>query len=97
MKRKEQKSKQYRWYIVITLFVVYFSSVLISQQFHLNQVADDQIAADTRLELAKREHEELLKERELLDDRDYLEKVAREELGMVKAGEVPYSLVKKNR
>ncbi len=94
MKRKENK-KQYRWYIVVALFVVYFSSVLISQQFHLNQVEEDQIAADSRLELAKREHEELLKERELLDDRDYLEKIAREELGMVKAGEIPYSLVRK--
>jgi len=97
MKRKEKKNKQYRWYIVVALFVVYFSSVLISQQFHLNQVADDQIAADTRLELAKREHEELLKERAFLDNRDYIEKIAREELGMVKTGEIPYSLVKKNR
>lgn len=96
MKRKE-KTKQYRWYIVIALFVVYFASVLISQQFHLNQVSEDQVAADTRLELAKREHEELLNERKLLDDRDYLEKIAREELGMVKAGEIPYSLVRKDR
>jgi len=96
MRRKEKK-KQYRWYIVIALFVIYFSSVLISQQFHLNQVEEDQLAADSRLELAKREQEALLKERELLEDRDYLEKVAREELGMVKAGEIPYSLVKKNR
>lgn len=96
MQRKEKK-KQYRWYIVIALFVIYFSSVLVSQQFHLNQVEADQIEANSRLELAKREQKELLKERELLEDRDYLEKIAREELGMVKAGEIPYSLVKRNK
>ena len=96
MKRKGKKG-QYKWYLVIALFVIYFSSILISQQFHLNQVEDDQIAADKRRELARREQEELLKERELLDDREYLEKIAREELGMVKAGEIPYSLVKKNK
>ncbi|MBO6178775.1 MAG: septum formation initiator family protein [Selenomonadaceae bacterium] len=96
MGRKE-KGRQYKWIIVAALFIIYFSSVLINQQVHLNQVEMDQIAADSRLELAKRENEELLKERELLNDVNYLEKVAREELGMVKAGEIPYSLVRKDR
>ena len=96
MKRKE-KGRQYKWIIVVVLFALYFSSVLINQQMHLNQVKKDQVVADSRLELAKREHEELLKERDLLNDPDYLERIAREELGMVKAGEIPYSLVKKNR
>ena len=96
MGRKE-KGRQYKWIIVAALFIIYFSSVLINQQVHLNQVEMDQIAADSRLELAKRENEERLKERELLNDVSYLEKVAREELGMVKAGEIHYSLVRKDR
>ena len=96
MGRKE-KGRQYKWIIVAALFIIYFSSVLINQQVHLNQVERDQIAADSRLELAKRENAELLKERDLLNDINYVEKIAREELGMVKAGEIPYSLVRKDR
>lgn len=93
----EVTGKSYRWYFVVAVFVVYFSSVLISQQVHLNQVEENQILADIRLDVAKREHEELLKQRELLENREYLEKIAREELGMVRAGEIPYSLTRKDR
>ena len=92
---RKGKGRQYKWILVAALFIIYFSSVLINQQVHLNQVERDQIAADSRLELAKRENAELLKERDLLNDINYVEKIAREELGMVKAGEIPYSLVRK--
>ena len=88
---KKAKGKWFSWFAVaLFLVVAYFSSVLISQQVHLNQVARDQEMAEARLAAAKREHAALEKERDDLVNREYIEKIAREELGMTKQGELPY-------
>ena len=94
---KQEKKKGFDWFLpIIVLIVIYFSSLLISQQFYLNQVSRDQSAADLRLQAAQQENEALRQERDRLEDADYVERIAREDLGLTRAGEIPYSHVKKN-
>ena len=71
--------------------IVYFSSILFSQQGHLHQLEQDQAAAEARLAAAQQENEQLRQEKENLGKLDYIEKLAREELGMTRHDELPYS------
>lgn len=70
--------------------VAYFSFVLITQQFRLQDMDREQEMAQMRLEAAQQENAELLKEKDNLSSEDYIEKIAREELGMTRQGELPY-------
>ncbi len=80
------------WFALIMLaIIVYFSSILISQQVYLSQAADDYAVAKARLEAAQKENEALKEETRQLNELGYIEKIAREELGMTRAGELPYS------
>ncbi len=95
---KSEKKRGFNWFVLaLALIVLYFSSILISQQFYLNQVGRDQAASDARLQAALQEKEALLREKEKLNDVDYIERVAREELGMTREGEIPYSTVRRER
>lgn len=57
---------------------------------YLSQVEEQTIIAEERLNKAKQINEELSREKDNLNKLEYVEKVAREELGMTKPGEVPY-------
>ena len=80
------------WFALIMLaIIVYFSSILISQQVYLSQAADEYASAKARLEAAEKENTALKEEARQLNELGYIEKIAREELGMTRAGELPYS------
>lgn len=53
----------------------------IHQEFRLNQL---------KLEQTEQVHQSLIDEKNRLNTPDYVEKIAREDLGLVKPGEVPY-------
>ena len=83
--------KSFNWFAVVMLaMIVYFSTVLISQQVHLAHVSESQRIADKRLEKAKATNEKLRKELAELQDINNIEKLAREDLGLAKEGEMPY-------
>ncbi|MBR2215407.1 MAG: septum formation initiator family protein [Selenomonadaceae bacterium] len=87
-----KKKRGINWYyVLIAVIILYFSSVLIHQQFYLNQVGADKQTAESRVDQARAENEALKAERDRLNDRAFIEKVAREELGLTKPGELPYS------
>ena len=95
---EEKKEKTFHWFLLAAIIIVlYFSSVLISQQFYLNQVNRDQASADARLQEAQKENAALREAREMLSDPAYIERIAREELGMTRPDEIPYSTVRKGR
>ncbi len=80
------------WFALIMLaIIVYFASILISQQVYLSQAADEYASAKARLEAAEKENTALKEEARQLNELGYIEKIAREELGMTRAGELPYS------
>ena len=83
--------KSFNWFALIMLVMIaYFTTVLISQQVHLSHVSESQRIADKRLEKAKATNEKLRKELAELQDINNIEKLAREELGFTKEGEMPY-------
>ena len=80
---RQGRKRGINWFFLVLIAVIaYFSSIMISQQMYLSQVSEDQAAAEQRLAAARKENEELRQERENLNRMDYIEKLAREELGM---------------
>lgn len=90
--RKRPKKYRVSWFFLLLVIIVgYFVSILISQQVYLSQVSRDQAAAEARLQAAQKENEALRQEKEKLNELGYIEKIAREELGMTRTGELPYT------
>lgn len=88
-----RKRKGLNWFAIFMFLVVaYFSTVLISQQVHLSHVSETQRIADKRLEKAQAENEKLRKQYEELQDLNNIERLAREDLGLAKDGELPYQM-----
>lgn len=88
-----KQRKSINWFAIFMFLVfAYFGTVLISQQVHLAHVSDSQYLADKRLEKAQAENEKLRKEYESLQDLSNIEKLAREDLGLAKNGEMPYQM-----
>ena len=86
-----QKRSGFNWFMLLMLAtVIYFSTVLISQQVHLSHVSESQRIADKRLAKAKETNEKLRKELAELQDINNIERLAREDLGLTKEGEMPY-------
>ena len=81
----------FNWFaLIMFMMIAYFSTVLISQQVHLSHVSESQRIADKRLETAKATNARLQKELAELQNLDNIEKLAREDLGLAKEGELPY-------
>lgn len=86
-----RKRNGFNWFALLMFaMIAYFSTVLISQQVHLAHVSESQRIADKRLEKAKATNEKLRRELAALQDINNIEKLAREDLGLAKEGEMPY-------
>lgn len=96
MSGKVKGRQRINWFVLILAgILIYFFSLLVSQQMYLHQTGSDQEAAEARLKLAQQENARLREEQENLNRLDYIEKLAREELGMTRQGELPYSTGRK--
>ena len=81
-----------RWFgITVLLILGYFGSMIVSQGLYLSHVHEDQRLASERLAAAQAENDRLRAEKQRLGELPYIEKLAREELGMTGAGELPYA------
>ena len=89
--RTRKKSRHPNWFMFILIAVMLYSICkIVDQQQALNNLDDDLSQAQARYEAAKKENEELLKEQQNLGDPDHVERLAREDLGMTRQGELPY-------
>lgn len=94
--RSRSSKRRPNWFLVLLLCVcAYFAYVFCVQQMNLNELKADTEAARVRLANAQQENEKLIQEKESLSDLEYIEKIAREELGMTREGEMPYIYQKK--
>lgn len=94
MKRSRFKINWFN--IVVCILSGYFIYTFIGQQMQINSL--DREVQNTRLQIEalNEEAKKLTEERERLNSTAYIEKIAREELGLVKPGEVPYVQIKNN-
>jgi cell division protein FtsL len=80
-----------RWFrLVVILILGYCAYVFIGQQIELRAVNHEAEATRARLEQLKQLNKSLTEEKERLNTPAYVEKLARDDLGLVKPGEVPY-------
>lgn len=83
--------RKFSWFrVLLAIIIAYFGYVGFNQQVHLNNIDREQELANSRLLEAKRINNELVTEKDKLNQVEYIEKIAREELGLVKPGEMPY-------
>ena len=79
------------WFRLITIILsCYFVYLSIGQQSQLNAISNEKEAMRMQLAEFQQINTALKEERDALNDRNYVEKLAREELGLVKPGETPY-------
>ncbi|ANR71951.1 septum formation inhibitor MinC [Selenomonas sp. oral taxon 126] len=89
---RQRTPRRPRWFVITLLVILgYFGSMIVSQGFYLSHVYEDQRLASERLTAAQAENDRLRAEKERLGELPYIEKLAREELGMTGAGELPYA------
>lgn len=87
----EKRGRGFSWYVLLLAAVVVYSVwTLAGQQMTLGELNDDMAAAQERLQKARTENQQLNEEHDLLYDDAYIEKLAREELGMTRRDEMPY-------
>ena len=88
---KDADGSRLNWFVFLLLAIIgWFSYTFVNQQSDLNAVNRDYAAARERLAAARERNETLRVERDSLNDLAYIEKVAREDLGMTRRGEMPY-------
>lgn len=89
---QRRNARRPRWFVITVLLILgYFGSMIVSQGLYLSHVHEDQRLASDRLAAAQAENDRLRTEKERLGELPYIEKLAREELGMTGAGELPYA------
>lgn len=96
-RRSGKKGHSAIFLIILALVVGFSCYTLFNQQLVIDSLNDDSDKAAERLERVREENEALKQEKEKLNDPDYLEKIAREDLGMTRQGELPYIYVRKQQ
>ncbi len=86
-----------RWFRFLMLAIVGCAMYqFISHQAQLSTIRQETEICREQLNQQSQLNTELLQQRNLLNSREYVEKLAREELGLVKPGETPYITAEKN-
>jgi len=75
---------------VLLVIFLYFSYIAVSQQKLIYAKNVELSKLENRIEEEKKLNEELKKEKEMIQKDEYIEKIAREKLGMVKKNERVY-------
>ena len=93
---EKPQRRQINWFAIIMIILFLLAAFKLGEQAITNRdLSQDRIKAEERLKAAQEENEKLMNEKAQLDDPEYVEKLAREQLGMTKQGEIPYVYSKK--
>lgn len=88
---EKSKGIRFSWFrLCILVMAGYFCYVFIGQQTELSRIRQETALVNARLAEETEINKNLAAEKEKLSTAAYIEKVAREQLGLVKPGEVPY-------
>jgi cell division protein FtsL len=85
-----KKRKKFLRIGLLLLFIGYVSAMLINQQTQFNYIRSQKQQISKQIAELKEENQRLERQIDLSNTDEYIEKVAREQLGMVKDGEVRY-------
>lgn len=94
-KRRKKKLFKIRYFLIL-IFGVYIISVFISQNRIISDLKEEKLQKEEEIEVLKAEIAEIQEKIEYNNSLEYIEKIAREELKMVKPNEIIYIDKKKN-
>lgn len=98
MSKPLKKRKRITWLgVVILICLGYIVFMLADQERQLSGLRKEAENLRAKEATLKAENERLSQEQQLLQTDAYIEKVAREELGLVKPGETPYIMGQQNQ
>lgn len=85
--KRRLNPKKFAIAILVVFFAIYFVYIMIWQQMTINLKNNEIDALNEKIEDATAQTEKLKAELENLDDPEYLEKIARERLGLIRSNE----------
>ena len=92
-KKKEKKEKSFA-FKVVCIFMVIFTVAVCAVCYNQNQTLEDlkqeAVALESQIEEQKKEKLSLESKQTYYESDEYIEKVAREQLGLVKSGELVF-------
>lgn len=86
MKKRKLKFKN----IFMFIFIVYAVITLVNQQFAISELRENEQTAVSKIEAVRKENSKLVEMINNASSSEYIEKMAREQLGLVKPGEKVY-------
>ena len=93
---EKPQRRQINWFVIIMIIMFLLAAFKLGEQaITYRNLSQERIKAEERLKAAQEENDQLQEEKKLLNDPEYIEKLARGELGMTKQGEMPYVYSKK--
>jgi len=94
---QRQRRYRFKWFRLLVMAIIgYFIYVCVGQQSQISAINQEREVVRQKLQQAGEANAALTEERSRLNDRAYIEKLAREELGLTKPGETPYIPAAKN-
>lgn len=88
MSKKKRKFRLEGWKILTILFISYLSITFVKQEIQIRELKNKRVKAQKQVDLLEREVDSLKEEIQNSDSLIFIEKIAREELGMVKPREI---------
>ncbi len=92
-KRKKRGARKWIWGVILSIAVL---STLAIRQSEVIAAKRRLVALESEIEYYRKMNETLERQAELMSSDEYIEKTAREKLGLVKPGEIQYMLVSDN-
>ncbi|GFN35207.1 septum formation initiator family protein [Tepidimicrobium xylanilyticum] len=89
-RKRKKKPKLKLLHIIAILFIFWLSKTLISQSLMLKELKNKKVMEEEAISQLEGEIEELKEEIENKDSLSFIEKTAREDLKMIKPGEIMY-------
>jgi len=87
------EKKRIKWSrVLLLIFLVYFVYTFTAQQLKINDLKRQEMELSREIERLSAERAELQREIELLNTDSYIEELARDQLGLVKPGEILYKV-----
>ena len=86
MKKRKLRLKN----IFMVVFIIYAAIIIINQQFSISVLKEAEQAAVSKIESVKKDNDKLVEMINNATSIEYIEKMAREQLGLVKSGEKVY-------
>lgn len=94
MSRKRENTKKNRFFFLVAIILLIYFSTSFSRGFlAIKRIKEETKKTQERIEIIASSNKKLEEEIRLLKTYEYIERLAREQLGMVKEGEISVILI----